>query len=203
MGWTPGAIPNLELGEIPHKGKVTDAQLDQLRKFAPDREAREAARQLDEQMKARRDDILSAGQESMDAYGLIDQLLENGIGEGIGITMPNFPTQVSDALANFNSSLDPALVTDVFYKRELRPMHFFFGLKADGPEPCFVIAPIGPWVKDQAKVVEQFGIEVYVVPDWLEKIEDGIYKPVGKSMAQARRDLNQAGFNENHEIVPT
>ena len=183
---------------MPHKKELSDEELETMRANAPDRETFLAQQAYDAHQEKILEEIVQAGQS--DILMAVNDLEQAGFAAGPEIFESEFPEALEDALENIGSEADPDDVLDVFFKKNLQPGMFYFGIGMDQQTgPYVVLVPIRVWEKD--KCLDDRELEDYVAPPWLKRLMEAQYSIDGKTPGAARRELLKLGFVEKHEIA--
>lgn len=201
MAWKPGNTSQLDLGEIPHKRQISDEEFANMRANAPDREEHQAAMEYEKRQQTILEDIISAGDDAVDALTLITDLQDNEeMGIGPMVLDDGFVDAVETKLEERHSPLDIDTVIEVWYKKELTPEMFYFGIGMDNNNnPYVTLVSIPYW--EENGCLDDRGLEDHVAPGFLGRLMEATYEIIDKTPSQARRDLVKLGFIENHEII--
>lgn len=201
MAWKPDSNKPMDLGEIPHKKKISDEEFENLRANAPDREIRDAEgrqQELEEKILA---DIVDQGETYEEAVAFISGfLVGNQQYDGPGILLDDFIVDLSNELQKTPEvKLDFNDVLDIAYKLNLKPSDFYFGIDVQD-KLIAVITPIAIW--EQEKRLDDNKLVDHILPDWLDKVAGSRFEiKDDMSPSKARKELLKTGFVENHDIV--
>lgn len=210
MGWKPGNNIQHDLGEIPHKGQVSEQSLNKMRENAPNRDEWQAEQAYLSHQEELLEDILSSNVNSEEILEKITQAQEQQkLGVGITVFEPDFTQKVETFVEENLPNQDVDDVIEIWYKKELRPDMFYFAFDLDGKRtaetafssstPPLVITPIILW--ENEKVWCDQGLANYIIPAWVSASYESVYDVSDKTPAQARRELLKLGFVENHDII--
>jgi len=201
MAWKPDSNKPMDLGEIPHKKKISEEELANMRVNAPDRdmhEAQEKQHELEEQVLA---DIVDQGEKYEEAVAFISGfLVGNQQYDGPGILLDDFIVDLSNELQKTPEvKLDFNEVLEIAYKLNLKPSDFYFGIDVQD-KLIVVITPIAIW--DQEKRLDDNKLVDHILPDWLDRISGSQFEiKDDMSPSKVRKELLKTGFVENHDIV--
>ncbi len=201
MAWKPDSNKPMDLGEIPHKKKISDEELANMRVNAPDRdmhEAQEKQAKLEEQILS---DIVDQGEKYEEAVAFISGfLVGNQQYDGPGILLDDFIVDLSNELRKTPEvKLDFNEVLEIAYKLNLKPSDFYFGIDVQD-KLIVVITPIVIW--EQEKRLDDNKLVDHILPDWLDKITGSKFE-IKDDMppSKVRKELLKIGFVENHDIA--
>ena len=207
MGWNPPTTTVIDPGEIPGKGRMSDAQSDRLDKFAPSNDIQEmlgvTGGDMDDFQAAALDQIVAMGDQHEEIMAFIDDLLEN-VNDPSKIINVFADDYEADLHIHYDNANLKATFDDTFEVLQLRfilPAAFYFGMgdpKGTG-DINIVSAPIPCW--ENTKTLEKPNFVTKVVPDFLEYVDDFIYKFKDMSPSEVRQELLNRGFVENHDIA--
>ena len=199
MGWKPGQTTRLELGEIPHKRQISDEELTNMRRNAPNREEFELMEKEKQRHNEILDEIRAGGQEEIlefaDYYASCTEI------DVVDFFNGNLRNNIINFMNSENINHDIDDVMTIFYKKALIPAMYYFAIDLSASDVEFVFTPAAIW--DEEQKIDDSGFESYIMPQWLDKISNSRYKINNSEYtpAKARRDLITLGFFENNEIV--
>lgn len=210
MGWKPGG-PQIEIGEIPHKGVVSEQELANLQKNAPDVENpfTRGQRLAEAQEKAVEDFINTCanGDRLLEVYAELEEDLDEYY-QGFDEDQEDNPTIVLDPYedgfavtimtAAQNAGVSEQDLRDLACTKALGANCFYFAV--DAANGRVLIAPIQVW--DETSALDHREYEQIVAPEWLEQDAPGVFRIIdGRSMAEARREMKRLLFRENFDLV--
>ena len=201
MAWKPPSAPIIpDIGEIPHKKEVSDEAREIFANMEP-RGPEAIMKNVMERDQEIAEEIIAAGSASEAAVAFLGDLqAADTIKFGPEVFTKDFVALLRDEYDKVKLTLSFNDVLEIVYRVELKTPFFYFGIGTSDDKFIVGLVPIPTWHEEKALSV--FDLELYVIPDFLTRIDYGKFDfDPEMTPAQVRREMIKLGFQENHDIL--
>lgn len=199
MGWTPPNKPIGQMGEIPHKKRMTAAESARMDANAPNLDPNftigDVAIEAEEYVSE-----FDPSTVNPDILEVLDEMRALNIGIGQDVFHEDFDVQIEDHMLKMRKSFDIQEAMAVAAQRELQPSDFYFGIgnNAVNGEFC-VVVPKRVW--DTTYNLTDQSWSSFMPTDMFMEFEPCKFHFVGATTKQrARERLLKLGCAENKDM---